>query len=50
MSEVTLATIDVMLGQLEADRKTPYWSDKADWLDGAQSWLLSLRDHIECRS
>lgn len=45
----TVATVDLMLQQLRLDRDKPYWSElpQRDYLDGAQAWLLSLRDWLE---
>jgi hypothetical protein len=44
----TVDTVDLMLRQLRADRKQSYWRDgrHAAILDGAESWLLSLRDYL----
>lgn len=48
LSWPTVSTVNLMLRQLERDRKTPYWSERphADSLDGAEAWLLSLRDWL----
>jgi hypothetical protein len=40
--------VDLMLNQLYRDRATAYWGKPphADSLDGAEAWLLSLRDWL----
>lgn len=53
MSETTIVSVtpeivSVMLLQLQHDRTTAYWGTPphSEWLDGAESWLLSLQDHL----
>lgn len=45
----TVATVDLMLAQLQRDRATAYWGEPphSRSLDGAEAWLLSLRDWLE---
>lgn len=46
---ITVRTVDALLTQIEQDRNTPYWSQPphSESLDGAEAWLLSLRDFLE---
>lgn len=48
LARPTVATVDLMLRQLHRDRATAYWGKPphADSLDGAEAWLLSLRDWL----
>ena len=49
LSWPTVETVNLMLRQLERDRATAYWSEPphSESLDGAEAWLLSLRDWLD---
>lgn len=44
----TVETVNLMLAQLQRDRATAYWGEPPHLgsLDGAEAWLLSLRDWL----
>jgi len=44
----TAESVEVMLAQLARDRRTAYWGQHphVGALEGAEAWLLSLRDHL----
>lgn len=49
LSWPTVATVDMLLDQIQRDRTTLYWGEPphSESLDGAEAWLLSLRDWVE---